>query len=243
MSRRVAIVTGGNRGLGFETCRQLARREMRVLLTARAEASAEKAAGRLREEGLEVEPATLDVRSRALIREVCERARRSHGRIDVLVNNAGVLLDPGWPVVEANLKAASALTIDPDVVRESMETNLLGALRCCQEVVPIMLRGGYGRIVNVSTGMGQLSRMGGGWAGYRTSKAALNALTRILAAELQGSGILVNSVNPGWVKTDMGGPDAPRSTAEGVDTIVWLATLPADGPTGSFFKDREAVDW
>jgi NAD(P)-dependent dehydrogenase (short-subunit alcohol dehydrogenase family) len=132
---------------------------------------------------------------------------------------------------------------DLDSVREALEANLFGAWRLCEAFVPLMQRNGYGRIVNISSGMGALNDMGGGSPAYRVSKTALNALTRILASELRGSGILVNSVSPGWVRTDMGGSDASRSVEEGADTPIWAATLPDNGPTGGFFRDRRPASW
>jgi NAD(P)-dependent dehydrogenase (short-subunit alcohol dehydrogenase family) len=155
------------------------------------------------------------------------------GRLDILVNNAGISNDGGQSGVDADLYR----------VREALETNLLGAWRLCEMAIPLMRRGGYGRIVNISTGLAALEDMGGGWPGYRVSKTALNALTRILASELRGSGILVNSVCPGWVQTDMGGSRAPRPVEEGADTPVWAATLQDSGPTGGFFRDQRPIPW
>jgi NAD(P)-dependent dehydrogenase (short-subunit alcohol dehydrogenase family) len=153
--------------------------------------------------------------------------------LDVLVNNAGIVLDARRSGVGADL----------DVVRETLETNLFGAWRTASAVAPLLRRSGHGRIVNVSSGMGQLSDMHGGSPGYRVSKASLNALTRILATELAGDGVLVNSMCPGYVRTDMSGPGATRSPEQGADTAVWLATLPDDGPTGGFFRDRRPIPW
>ena len=130
---------------------------------------------------------------------------------------------------------------DPAIVRRTFETNTLGPLMVSQALIPLMQ--GSGRVVNVSSGMGQLAEMNGGYPGYRLSKAALNALTRILADELKGTGVKVNSVCPGWVRTDMGGADAPRTPKQGAETIVWLATLPDDGPTGGFFRDKQPIPW
>ena len=135
------------------------------------------------------------------------------------------------------------LDADLDVVRETLGLNLFGAWRLCEAFVPLMQRNNYGRIVNVSSGMGALNEMRGGSPAYRVSKTALNALTRILASELWGSGILVNSVCPGWVRTDMGGSGASRSVEEGADTLVWAATLADNGPTGGFFRDRRPITW
>jgi NAD(P)-dependent dehydrogenase (short-subunit alcohol dehydrogenase family) len=127
--------------------------------------------------------------------------------------------------------------------RQTFETNLFGAVRMCREVVPHMKKLRYGRIVNMSSGLGQMSQMTAGSPAYRVSKAALNALTLTLAAELKGTGILVNSMSPGWVRTDMGGPDAPRNVEEAADTAVWLSLLPSSGPTGQFFRDRKPIPW
>jgi NAD(P)-dependent dehydrogenase (short-subunit alcohol dehydrogenase family) len=155
------------------------------------------------------------------------------GPVDVLVNNAAVLLSENDEV----------LSIPSDAYRRTFETNVFGAIEVCRAFVPQMARAGYGRIVNVSSGAGQLATMSAYAPAYSMSKAALNAFTRILAHTYRASGVLVNAVDPGWVRTDMGGPSAPRSPQEGAETIVWLATLPDSGPTGGFFHDRRAIDW
>lgn len=238
--RRVAVVTGGNRGIGFDICRQLGRRGFRVLLTARQPLRGRAAARVLRAEGLAVEFHTLDVTKAAAIKRLARHLARKVGRLDVVVNNAGIYLEGGY--VDAG-EPESVFEEAVERVRATMETNLYGPYRLAQALVPMMRAAGYGRVVNVSSGSGQLSDMGGREAGYRMSKTALNALTRILAAELKGSGVLVNAMCPGWVRTDMGGPDAPRSVGEGADTAVWLATLPRRGPSGGFFRDRKRIPW
>lgn len=234
---RIALVSGGNRGLGFETCRQLAARGHRVILTCRDSSRGERAIQRLAEEGLRVDHLPLDVTDAASVSELAAEVRRRHGRLDILVNNAGILPDPMDP------EASSVLRASIDTIRQAFETNTLGPLRLCQALVPLMREHDYGRVVNVSSGMGQLDQMNGRFPAYRLSKTALNALTRILADELQGSNILVNSVCPGWVRTDMGGANATRAVEEGVDTIVWLATLPDGSPSGLFFRDRQPIPW
>ena len=238
MTKRTALVTGANRGLGFETARQLARLGLRVFLASRDLAKAEAAARRLREEQLDVVPFQLDVASDAS----CARLREI-GPVDALVNNAGVMLESDENPLAAGLMSQSVLDITADLVRETFETNTLGAYRVAQAVAPGMRERGYGRIVNVSSGLAQLNDMGGGYPAYRVSKTALNALTRIFAAELKDKGVLVNSVCPGWVKTDMGGPQARLEPEEGVKTIVWAATLPDDGPTGAFFRALKPIPW
>jgi NAD(P)-dependent dehydrogenase (short-subunit alcohol dehydrogenase family) len=227
---RVALVSGGNRGIGLEICRQLAERGLTVILGSRDEES-----GRAAAEGLsgDVVVHQLDVADEKSVSRLASFVEDEFGRLDVLVNNAGISNDEGQRGIDADL----------DRVREALEANLLGAWRLCEVAIPLMQRNGYGRIVNISTGLAALEDMGGGSPAYRVSKTALNALTRILASELRGSGILVNSVCPGWVQTDMGGSRAPRPVEEGADTPVWAATLPNNGPTGGFFRDRRPIHW
>ena len=227
---RIALVSGGNRGIGLEVCRQLAKRGYTVVMGSRDEAR-----GRVAAEGLEgdVIPHQLDVSDAGSVDSMAAFLEEEVGRLDILVNNAAISNDEGQRGVDADL----------DQVRESLEANLFGAWRLCEIAIPLMRRNGYGRIVNVSTGLAALEDMGGGSPGYRVSKTALNALTRILASELRGSGILVNAVNPGWVQTDMGGSGATRPVEEGAEALVWAATLPNNGPTGGFFRDRIPVPW
>lgn len=135
------------------------------------------------------------------------------------------------------------LRVKTGAINRAMTTNVYGPLLMSQALVPLMKKNNYGRVVNISSGLGQLSDMGGGYPAYRISKTAINALTRMFAGELKDDNILVNSMCPGWVKTDMGGPDAPRDVQEGADTAVWLATLPDNGPRGKFFRDRQEIPW
>ncbi len=227
---RVALVSGGNRGIGLEVCRRLAEEGLTVILGSRDEQRGREAA-----EGLagEVAVRQLDVADAGSVERLAASIENDFGRLDVLVNNAAISNDEGQSGAEADL----------DRVREALEANLFGAWRLCEAAIPHMRRERYGRIVNVSTGLAALEDMGGGSPGYRISKTSLNALTRILASELRGSGILVNAVNPGWVQTDMGGQNANRTVEEGADGVVWAATLPNNGPTGGFFRDRRYVAW
>jgi NAD(P)-dependent dehydrogenase (short-subunit alcohol dehydrogenase family) len=227
---RVALVSGGNRGIGLEICRQLAARGITVILGSRDEESGKKAAENLFGNIVVYQ---LDVADEKSADRLASFAEEEFGRLDILVNNASIANDHGQRGLTADLRR----------VREALETNLFGAWRLCEVAIPLMQRGGYGRIVNVSSGMGALEDMGGGSPGYRVSKTALNALTRILASELRGGDILVNSVCPGWVRTDMGGSHAPRPVEEGANTPVWAATLPKGGPTGGFFRDRRPIPW
>jgi NAD(P)-dependent dehydrogenase (short-subunit alcohol dehydrogenase family) len=175
----------------------------------------------------------MDVTDAPSIRSAQRAVAERFGSVDVLVNNAAVLL----------FENEDVLSISADAYRRTFETNVLGAIEVARIFVPEMAAAGYGRVVNVSSGAGQLARMSDYAPAYSISKTALNAFTRILAYTYRDRGVLVNSVDPGWVRTDMGGPSAPRSPQEGADTIVWLATLPDDGPTGGFFHDRHTIEW
>lgn len=230
--RRVALVTGANRGIGLEVVRQLADRSMTVILGSRNPEKGEAAAKGLSGEGLSVLSRVLDVSDDASVRDLAARVEEEQGRLDVLVNNAGILYDTWQRTLGADL----------DVVREALETNLFGAWRTSEALVPLMRRGSYGRIVNVSSGAGSISSMGGETPAYGVSKAALNALTKKLGSELKGSGVLVNAVDPGWTATDMGGQGG-RRIEKGAAGVVWAATLPDDGPTGGFFYDGEPESW
>jgi NAD(P)-dependent dehydrogenase (short-subunit alcohol dehydrogenase family) len=231
---RIALVTGGNRGLGFETARALAKRGHLVIVAARSIGKALAAVEALRRESLEVSNVTLDVSSDASVDALVARIEREFGRLDVLVNNAGAIFES---------KGATGTTqVGTEVMAQAFETNTLGAYRLTRRFLPWMNANGYGRVVNVSSGMGALSDMGGGYPAYRISKAALNALTRVFHAEARGN-VKVNSVCPGWVRTDMGGGGAERSVEEGSAGIVWAATLPDDGPSGGFFRDGKPIDF
>jgi NAD(P)-dependent dehydrogenase (short-subunit alcohol dehydrogenase family) len=230
---RVAVVTGGNRGIGREICRQLAELNIEVVLTARDIEAGNAAAGQFSEGGLPVQFHPLDVSQPTSVKQLADFVADTLGRLDILVNNAGIYIDRG----------ISPLEIEPSLVQKTLDTNLFGPLYLCQSIIPIMKKKRYGRIVNISSQMGSLTDMGRGGLAYRVSKTALNALSRVLANELSGTNILVNTVDPGWVRTDMGGSSAPRSVSEGADTATWLATLPDDGPTGGFFRDRQQRTW
>jgi NAD(P)-dependent dehydrogenase (short-subunit alcohol dehydrogenase family) len=230
--QRIVVVTGANRGIGREVARQLAVRGDLVVLGARDPAKGETAAAELARAGVEVLPRHLDVTDPATLQRLADELAGRHGRLDVLVNNAAVLYDT-WQ------RAASA---DLQVVREALETNLFGAWQAVQALLPLLRASGHGRVVNVSSESGSLAGMGGGTPAYSVSKAALNALTRMLAAELRRDRILVNSVCPGWVATDMGGPGG-RPVADGAASVLWAVDLPDRGPTGGFFRDGRPVPW
>jgi NAD(P)-dependent dehydrogenase (short-subunit alcohol dehydrogenase family) len=234
MTPRIAVVTGANRGIGFEICRQLAKKGVNVVLTARDPGRGERAAKALQREGLNVIFHPLEVTDPDSIRALAESMRDTHARCDILVNNAGILI---------NGARASVMQEPVEVVVKTFETNVYGPMRLMQTLIPLMKKQRYGRIVNISSGLGQLDGMGDGYPAYRLSKTALNALTSMFADAARGSGILVNAACPGWVRTDMGGASATSSVEQGADTAVWLATLPDDGPSAGLFRDREAIAW
>jgi len=229
----VALVTGANRGLGLEIARQLLARGLRVVLTGRDETATRRALEALGAAGKNALAVRLDVTDPASIAAARRTAEGRLGPVDVVVNNAAVLLH----------KNVDLLSIPRDAFRATFDTNVFGAIEVCRVFVPPMAARGYGRVVNVSSGVGQFASLSTYAPAYSISKTALNAFTRVLAATYHGQGVLVNGVDPGWVRTDMGGKSAPRSVEQGAETAVWLATLPEDGPTGGFFRDRRAIPW
>ncbi len=231
-SKKIALVSGANRGIGFEVCRQLAGRGFKVVLTARDQAKGKAACEQLKKHGLDVVFHQLDPTDARSIEDLAQYLEKEFGKLDVLVNNAGVLLP----------EDKAATDVAPDTVRKTLEINVVAVLALSQAMIPLMRKNG-GKIVNISSNLAALADMDGGYPAYRISKTALNALTRVLAAELAGSKIQVNSMSPGWVRTDMGGEGAPLSVEQGADTVTWLATLPDDGPTGGFFRERKPIPW
>lgn len=241
----VAVITGAYRGLGFETARQLGQKGYHVVVTARDRRKAEEAAAKLVAEKLSAEGQPLDVTNEKSVREFADWFRHKHGSLTALVNNAGVFPGLNSPAVKQYPDGGltPSLSVSLDSLREGMEANAFGSFNVIKALAPMITTDGTGRIVNVSSGMGQLSEMNGGYPGYRLSKTALNALTKLLAEELAPHRIKINSVCPGWVRTEMGGANAPRSVPDGASGIVWAATLPNDGPTGGFFRDGKPMAW
>ncbi len=230
MAPRTALVTGANRGIGLEVCRQLGRHGLDVVLTGRDAGNVATAVAELRGEGLEVVGEVLDVASEASVVACAARLEEQGRRVDVLVNNAGVYPD------------GDLLTSPARTLTEAMAVNFFGAVWTARAWMPGMNRRGYGRVVDVTSGYGSFAEGLEGPAAYAISKAALNALTVRLAREARGD-VKVNAACPGWVRTRMGGPGATRDVEEGADTIAWLATLPADGPSGGLFRDRARIAW
>jgi len=232
MERNIAIVTGGNRGIGYEICKELARLGCRVVLTCRNEADGRRAVAKL-DSGDNIVFHRLDVTNSKDIASLRDWIVKTYGRLDILINNAGVYLDEGISVFD----------LDEKTMRHTLEVNFYGAFHMCQAFVPLMRKNGYGRIVNISSGYGAMSEMGGNVAAYRISKTALNALTLIAAHELRDCNIKVNAVCPGWVSTDMGGNMAPVSPEAAAKDIVHFALLDGTGPNGGFFRYKKPIQW
>jgi NAD(P)-dependent dehydrogenase (short-subunit alcohol dehydrogenase family) len=228
--KRTVLVSGANRGIGLAIARQLAELGNSVLLGSRDLKAGEEASKSLRRLGLDVAPVHVDLTVSATINAAINDIAQSGRQLDILVNNAGVLHEK--PLLE----------LTDAQVADSIAVHLTGPLRLIRALVPNMVARGYGRIVNVSSGWGSFAEGMGGPGAYGVTKAALNALTVRLANELP-SAVKVNAMCPGWVRTRMGGEGATRTPDEGADTAVWLATLPDDGPTGGFFRDRKRIEW
>jgi NAD(P)-dependent dehydrogenase (short-subunit alcohol dehydrogenase family) len=230
--RHVAIVTGGNRGIGHEICKELSKAGCNVVLTSRNEEEGRRAVAKLHHNDT-VAYRRLDVTDSKDIASLRDWILKTYGRVDILINNAGVYLDEG----------VSVFDVDENIMQDTIAVNFYGAFHMCRAFVPIMRQNGYGRIVNVSSGYGAMSEMGRYVAAYRISKAALNALTLIMANELRDGNIKVNAVCPGWVRTDMGGGMAPISPEAAAKDIVHFALIDAKGSTGGFFRHKKPIQW
>lgn len=233
MEEKTVLVTGANRGIGREVCRQLATDGYNVILTSRDREKGEKAVEELQSEGVEMNYVQLDADDPQSISKAAKQVESDFGELYALVNNAAINYD----------SAKRAVSVEMEKVLDTLQTNLLGPWRVSQAFMPLLKKNRSARIVNVSSGSGSLSSMSGGTPAYGVSKAGLNALTIKLADELRGNGILVNAVCPGWVRTDMGGSAATRSVEEGAKSVIWAVTLPDDGPTGGFYRDGKKVEW
>jgi NAD(P)-dependent dehydrogenase (short-subunit alcohol dehydrogenase family) len=246
----VALVTGGNRGLGLQTARELGRQEITVVLGVRNLSKAQPAVKALRDEGINPEIIRLDVADASTYRDALKFFEDGYGRLDILVNNAGVWLEDPPPKV-AQPGGNRTSTLPEEILRKTFETNFFGTVALTQQLLPLLRKSVAGRIVNVSSIQGSLTLQSDSSSpiypykvfAYDTAKAALNSFTIHLAHELKDTPIKVNSAHPGWVKTDMGGDDASLEISEGGKTSAWLATLPANGPTGGFFHMQESVPW
>ena len=234
-AQKIAIVTGANRGIGLEITRQLAEQGIHVIGTARDENQGKAMVEVMTEAGLSVSTYPLEVTDHTQCKAFIDYVLATHGRIDILVNNAGIAIDQ-W---------VSGFELDLDVIRKTIDVNVIASLDLIQLVIPTMKSQGSGRIVNLSTELASMTATQmGSTVAYRLSKAALNMTTRLLALELkEDPDILINAAAPGWCQTELGGEGADRSAAEGADTPVWLATLDAGGPSGGFYRDRKEFPW
>jgi len=230
VAKRTALVTGANRGIGLAIARQLAELGNSVLLGTRDLKAGAEAIKSLAHAGLDIEPVPIDLKQTATIDAAVRDIDKSGRQVEILVNNAGVLHEK--PVLE----------LKDEEISESVAVHLTGPLRLIRALAPKMIANRYGRIVNLSSGWGSFAAGMGGPGMYGVTKAALNALTVRLSKEFPAS-VKVNAMCPGWVRTRMGGQGATRSPDEGADTAVWLATLPDDGLTGGFFRDRKPIGW
>ena len=230
----VAVVTGGNRGIGFEICKELSNIGCSVILTSRNVEQGKQAVAKLNDDNKNVVYHKLDVTNSKDIESLRNWVLNKYGRVDILINNAGIYIDEG----------ISVFKVDESIVKETLETNFFGAFKICRALVPIMRKNGYGRILNISSGYGAMSEMAGYHAAYRISKAALNALTLIMADELSGGDIRVNAVCPGWVSTDMGGKMAPVSAEKAAKDIVHVVMMDKEQvSTGTFFRYKKPIAW
>jgi NAD(P)-dependent dehydrogenase (short-subunit alcohol dehydrogenase family) len=230
VDKKIVLVTGGNRGIGYQVCLDLAKLNHIIILSSRSLEDGLKSTEKLQSKGYHVEYSQLDVIDQDSISDTYEFIRQKYGKLDVLVNNAGVH------------KSGTFAKIKEESIRETLDINLIGPWLVAQCMLPLLKKSRDGRIINVSSGGGKLENMNPEYAAYRVSKLGLNGLTMIMANELSKHNIKVNAVSPGWVRTDMGGGDAPRSVEQGADTINWLA-ITEKNSTGKFFHDREETDW
>jgi NAD(P)-dependent dehydrogenase (short-subunit alcohol dehydrogenase family) len=231
--KQVALVTGGNRGIGYELVKQMALKGFKVILASRNPETGHVAAQKLKESNLDVSFVEMDVENQESISQAAIAVNERYGRLDVLINNAGVYLD----------KNEKLLNMGPSILEGTMATNFFGAYHVIRSFIPLMEKRGYGRIINVSSEYGAMSDMSyPGVGAYKLSKFSLNGLTRLVAAEISGD-IKINAVDPGWVSSDMGGPSAPRTPKQAAQSILWLATIGHEGPNGGFFRDGKQIDW
>ncbi|AEN88360.1 MULTISPECIES: SDR family oxidoreductase [Priestia] len=230
---KVALVTGGNRGIGYELVRQLAMKGFKVILTSRNSETGHKAVQKLKDSHLDVSFLTMDINNQTSIGQAAAKVSEQYGRLDVLINNAGIYLDKNQKLVD----------MDPSVLEKTLETNFFGAYHVIRSFMPLMEQQAYGRIINVSSEYGAMSEMSSpGVGAYKLSKLILNGLTQLIAAE-RTKDIKINAVDPGWVSSDMGGPSAPRTPQQAASSILWLATIGPEGPSGGFFKDGKQINW
>lgn len=235
MKNKIAVVTGANRGMGKAVSEKLASQNFHVIMVGRNESELQKEILRLTSKNLSVEAFIADLVIESDIQKLITYIADKYGYLDVLINNAGIYID------ESN--EASSFSFKDSVMQKTLEINTLAPNRLMKGLIPLMLKHGYGRVVNVSSGLGSFEGASAHCPAYSVSKVALNMLTKLFASQLAGTNVLVNSICPGWVKTDMGGKDAPRSIDEGISGTLWAATLDESGPNGGFFRDGKEINW
>lgn len=238
MSKKIAVITGANRGIGYGVAKALAEKSYTVVMVGRDANKLEQAAESLKTMNPDVEFSVADISSTEQVLALAAKLKEKYTAIDVLINNAGVIIESDQTGAPSDIAH-----VDPETVLTTLNINTVGALRMTQALLPMLQNAPAARIVNISSGMGGIKEMDGGWPGYRLSKAALNALTKVTAAETMNTKIKVNSVCPGWVRTELGGANAERSVEETVPGIIWAAELDDDGPNGGFFRDGQPIEW
>jgi len=228
------VVTGANRGIGYEIARLLAVQNHEVIMTARDLRKGDEAISALKAEGLDPELRKLDVGSELSVQQFVQKMANDFGQLDGLVNNAGVFLD----------RSSSLEQVEMPIFRQTMEIDFFGPMLLIRGLLPLLRMSQDARVINLSSGLGALNGMSGGYSPYRISKTAINAMTAIFAAELAGDNVLVNAVCPGWVQTEMGGTGATRTVEQGADTPVWMMSEDRSTlPNGKFLRDRQVLDW
>lgn len=233
LEKRTILITGSTKGIGLETARQLAVKGHSVIISGRNSDAIHKAEKKLNNLKLNIHSVLLDIEKNENHQEIISEIIRKTGRIDVLINNGGILMDEN----------DSSETIAMEKIQKTMQINTFGAISLMQTVLPYMKKQNFGRIINVSSGMGAFSEMGNGYLAYRLSKTALNSATKIMSFEAANYDIAISAVCPGWVKTDMGGKSAPRPVEKGAETIVWLAESETAESNGKFFRDKKQINW
>lgn len=230
---KLALVTGGNRGIGYELVKQLASKNFKVIFTCRDHKTGHEITESLNKSDLNATYLVLDLNNQDSIHQAAITVKEQYGRLDVLINNAGIYLDDNKRLVD----------MEPLTLEKTLETNFFGVYHVIRSFLPLMEKQGYGRIINVSSEYGEMSQMSyPGIGAYKLSKLALNGLTQLLASEVKGN-IKINAVDPGWVSTDMGGPTAPTTPQQAAESFIWLASIGSDGPNGKFFRGRTQIDW